>query len=412
MMSRAPREQETEEAHHTRVVRELGRFVRDPHDVVELWNDAALAHVLDPSGAPISPRVSFDVSAGFAVTGILAGLPFGTGGPLFVTLALFTVVVVPELARAALLRSSGRSAFVFVSPGGATTEMLGRKLDGARRGLLAVAGPLANLAVAALVACVGLRTSGTVAAAAHLFALWHAGWGLAQVLPLAPFAVGVALQARWRGSRAVVHQAFSTKVVLLAGLVVAKVFPSVFPVVMLAGSGAVHGFVRCYQAAVDEKNGLVAAAGRAETLIAEGEATAALRLVRGALSRVRAPKLRVRLWKCLAWAAIGKGDAFVAHGALGTLPARELDVHLVVSYLAACSRLDEAIGLLERARAAGQRTRETTKLLLDLLLRYGEVVRARRIAREDMALLTRAEMELVERTIFGARDGVEQSLRT
>jgi hypothetical protein len=403
-MPRAPEDNDRAEARRTSRWRELAHFGQVTQDPVEHWKESALARVLDTSGLPLWPRIELDVNAGFAVTGVLAGLPFGAAGPLLVTVALTTLVLVPELVRAVLLRRWGRSSFVFVGPGGAGLETVGPKLTGARRVLLAVVGPLANLGLALFLGSVALHL-GRLGPAIHTLALWHAGWGLAQALPLAPFVAGAAIQSRLRGVHAVVHQGFSTKLVLLGGLVVAKLVPIAFPLVLLAMSGAVRGFVRCYQAATDEKNGVLDGAERAERLVAMGETTEALRLLRQLLARVREPELRLRLWKCLAWAAIGNGDGFVAHSALGILPARFLDVHLVAAYLAVCGRVDEAIVLLERARVAGQRSRETTKLLLDLLLRRREVVRARRVAREDLALLAGEEVELVERRIFGPADG-------
>jgi hypothetical protein len=400
-MARAPHDEESAEARRARLGRKLAPFARDPQDPVESWKESALAQALDAEGRPLHPRVGLELSIGFAVTGMIAGLPFGAGGPALVTLALSSVVLVPELARAAWLRQWGTSSFVIVSAGGAGIETLGPKPAGLKGVLSVLVGPLANLLLAALLGLVSLRLPGAIGATVRTLSFWHAAWGAAQVLPLAPFALGMAIQRRLRGAYAVVHQGFSTKVAILGGLVVAKLFPITFPLVILALSGAVRGFVICYQAAADEKDGIPAQMRQADALVSSGETREALRLAQRALSRARSPDFRARLWKCLAWAAIGQGDAFVAHRSLGTLPRRQLDVHLVASYLAACGRGEEALALLERARAVGQRSRETTKLLLDVLLRRGEMVRARRIAREDRALLTSAEVELLERTIFG-----------
>jgi len=117
---------------------------------------------------------------------------------------------------------------------------------------------------------------------------------------------------------------------------------------------------------------------------------------------VREPALRDRACKCLAWAAIGSGDARWAHVALAMLPSRELDVHLVASYLAVRKLDDQAIELLERARVEGQRSRETTKLLLDLLLLEGQQARAFDVARSDSALLASDEMALVAGRVFAS----------
>jgi len=109
----------------------------------------------------------------------------------------------------------------------------------------------------------------------------------------------------------------------------------------------------------------------------------------------------MRLWKVLAWGAIGTNDPFLAHTALCTLPASELDVHLVAAYLSTCNRTSEAIAELEAARALGQRAPETTKLLLDLLIRQGELERVRAVAHEDASLLSDADLGLLRESVPG-----------
>jgi hypothetical protein len=401
-MSGLRREEESNEARRARVLRQLGHFRRDAADPIERWKESALSRALDAAGTPVRPRIEVGVSLGFAITGILAGLPFGPSGPLLVSAALLTVVLVPELARSLLLRVWGRSALVLVSPGGASLEVRGAKLTKYRGFVLGSVGPIASVVLAGLLLLVSRHWTAGLTAAIHTLALWHGIWGLAQALPLAPFSVGLALQARLPRPYRALHQVFSTKVVVLGGLVAAKVFPFAFPLVMLATGAAVAGFIRAYQAAVDEKTGVSDDVVRSEALVASGDAAEALRVARKALARARSSTSRVRLWKSLAWGAIGHGDPFVAHGALGALPISELDVHVVASYLAACNRRDEALELLERARVEGERSRETTKLMLDLLLDRGELVQARRIVADDHALLSSDEAALVERAICEA----------
>lgn len=73
-----------------------------------------------------------------------------------------------------------------------------------------------------------------------------------------------------------------------------------------------------------------------------------------------------------------------------------LNIHLVASYLDCCNRTQEALELLKAARALGQRAPETTRLLVDLLLRHEQKIEAGRVVSADAALLTTHELQTVE----------------
>ena len=116
-----------------------------------------------------------------------------------------------------------------------------------------------------------------------------------------------------------------------------------------------------------------------------------------------ARRARARLHLNLAWAAIGKVDPFQAHAALLRLPGDQLRVDLVAAYLACCNRDDEAAQLLHDARSLGQRARETTKLMIEVLVKIGASHDAAEIARTDRRLLTLADLRALERAGIAAR---------
>ncbi len=113
------------------------------------------------------------------------------------------------------------------------------------------------------------------------------------------------------------------------------------------------------------------------------------------ISRLAASSIRQQWAK--AWAAIGANDPFQAHLALQTLPGRLRSVDLVAAYLACCNRNDEAVALLQDARSLGQRTRQTTQLLIELLVRTGATARALEVVTEDRQLLTLEDLNALRR---------------
>jgi hypothetical protein len=78
------------------------------------------------------------------------------------------------------------------------------------------------------------------------------------------------------------------------------------------------------------------------------------------------------------------------------LAPERVDAYLVAASLNVCNRVDEATLLLLQARADGQRDQESTRLLLDLLLRSGDEASALEIARTDQILLSAEDWSALE----------------
>ncbi len=68
---------------------------------------------------------------------------------------------------------------------------------------------------------------------------------------------------------------------------------------------------------------------------------------------------------------------------------------MVAAYLECCNRSREAPILLNDARELGHRASETTKLLIDLLIRAGAVEEANRVLTNDHDLITAEEQDAV-----------------
>jgi hypothetical protein len=215
------------------------------------------------------------------------------------------------------------------------------------------------------------------------------GWGLAQLLPLVPFCVGRLLARRLVPKDRLIYATASTALVVAGGFmtVTATQQPSLLVVVLVSGMFAFASLQRAAQQLADEGSGMLGLIARAEAAIQRGECVDAIRLARAGMSTARSAAYRSQLCVAMGWGAIGEGDPFLAHAALEQLPAEALNVHLVAAYLRVCGRLTEAEALLLRARSLGHRTRETTKLLIDVQLLLGRTSEAAELAREDEGLL-------------------------
>lgn len=373
------------------------RFV----DPVEAWKALVRARFgSEASAAPGRPRIELRVHLSFVALSILWGVPLGLRGVMLVPAALLSILLVQELPRALVLRSLRRSSTVVISATGGRTESAGPPLRGMALGAFQVAGSIAN-AIAALLLLFAGRRAGAAREGELLqaLALWHALWALMQVMPVLSFRAGEAVHRNLRASARLAHASASLVFAVVLGLLLGRAAPAVFPLLALAAAGALSALGPAYRDSVDERLGTGAVAASADALLARGAPERALEVARDALGRAQGTQLRARLWRALAWSAIGVGDPILAHQALGELPPSAIDLHLVAAYLSTCNRLDEAIALLEEARALGHRSAETTKLLVDLRYRSGDSRLALATARADAALLSKDELAAVERAV-------------
>jgi hypothetical protein len=134
----------------------------------------------------------------------------------------------------------------------------------------------------------------------------------------------------------------------------------------------------------------------AESFLAAGDRELAAALATNALQVAVSPRHRARLWKVVTWSAIAARSPFAAHEALSRLPPRAMDVHIVSAYLDCCNRVREGVDLLERARASGVRSAETSKLLIDLYHREGDAAAVRALLASDSPLLSQRDRDAIE----------------
>lgn len=383
---------------HSRFPRERPLSTDDP---VESWKARVRERLAERARG--KPWLKIWLSFGFVGLALVAG-SLGGWTSLFFTLPLFgSVLLAQELPRALLARAYGRSSRVTFSADGGRIELDGDRLRGRAALLFAIVGSVTNLCCALLVL---LGTRGRIltepASLLAIYAGCHAAWGVAQLLPVAPFRMGEAIL---RVARPQVRLALSIAVVLaairLGAALDGMMAPLWLAVVATILCAAVAGAGQAFRAMWDATSGVDGIADEAEACLARGEPVTANDLALKGLGLARSQEKRSRLWKALAWAAIGRGDAFVAHtGLMGAHP-EEIDLHLLAAYLACCNRTDEAVELLEYAGALGHRRSEATKLLIDLSFRRGDDETALALVRSNHSQLSAAEREAVEAAVTG-----------
>jgi hypothetical protein len=372
-------------------------------DPVEEWKSIARARSgkvrrAGKSGAGIG----FRISAPYLFIGAGVGAPHGFSGMLIAMALLATVLLTQELPRALLARALGRSSSVVLSALGGDTEVAGQPLRGTVGVAHAIIGSVANLLVAVGALVVSeLGASAVAGLELRDLAIAHAAWGLAQALPVIPFRAGTAL-SRTAGPSLRLAAAAGCVLLLVAANALEigwTTNPVLFGLLVLSTVASVNAVKDASLDRWDERFGAARLAADAEAQLSAGYLPRSTELVRKALAVVASPRLRVRLYKTLAWSAIGKGDPFLAHSALAQIPAQEIDAYLVAAYLGCCNRVDEAIELLQTARACGDRSVEMTKLHIDLLFRQGKSDAALEVARSEKASLSADDWSAIERAV-------------
>lgn len=360
-------------------------------DDVERWKAVARAQMLgETKQRARAGRVKIEVSFGVFLFGAAAGLRFGSAGPLLTVVGLLSVVLGHELTRALVFRGLRRSSKVCISLRSAETALVGAPSPAGASPWVDVAGSVFNLSMAlGLFALLRNGVGGEAADWLRELAVAHAGWGVLQFVPLLPFRGGRSLAERLSPARRVVLGSASVAFALAATVLANRAqHGALAPLLMYALVGAAAAFASAARDDADERSEARALADLAERRLRAGDSRVAAGLAETGLSVARSRDVRDRLWRTLAWAAIGKGDILRVHEAIARLPARAVEYQLFAAYLTCCNRLEEAEQLLWEARQLGLFDPEATKLLIELLYRRDDVPALLRLARTDQELLS------------------------
>jgi len=317
------------------------------------------------------PRLRVKVTLGFLSVAALMACAGRRPSPLLVGV-LLAVALVQELPGALLARWSGRSANVSIDVVGGSTEVSEPAPSAGLKLGLASIGSVVSLAVGGAYLFGASRlvhapAASFISEAGQL----HVLWGAAHLLPFAPFKLGMLLASQLsagaRAKQALTSLLFALTLVgsLLAKLGSPLVFVALLVLVWSCCRHLLETWALARESTLDADRQLQSI----QEFTLAGDTRQAIRLGQELRQQVRSAPLRARVGRALAWAAIGEGNAALAKEALLEIPPPSVDLHLLAAFLGTCGRVRESIALLETARAQGQLTVETTKLLLDLYYR-------------------------------------------
>jgi hypothetical protein len=201
------------------------------------------------------------------------------------------------------------------------------------------------------------------------------------------------LDARLRRTRGIVF--FALAFGLVSTLVTRHGVPLVRFALMFVALSASRAAYEAFKDRHDERAGVVRNSNAARAELAAGHATQAIAIARAALGVARSTSQKRALWATIAWSAISEREPFLAHLALQNLPVGDIDVHLLAAYLGCCNRGSEAEDLLREARAAGQRSPESSKQLIELSFARGDTATVRALADADADLLSEKDLQAI-----------------
>jgi hypothetical protein len=238
-------------------------------------------------------------------------------------------------------------------------------------------------------------------------ALSHFLWGAAQILPFLPFRAGRRIARGLRPSQRLLYGGASVVFSLVLSTLAERAqLTTLLPLITFNALAAATAMGRAAPDRWDERSGAEQLADTAELKRREGDLSSAIFLAECGLLSARSVTLRQRLWTTLGWAAIGEGNAPLARRAIGELTPDAIDYYLVAAYLCCANRLDDAEQLLREARDLGHRDRDTTKLMIEVLFRRGNLAAALALAHLDPLLLSIEDWRAIKDTIPNAKLGV------
>lgn len=320
---------------------------------------------------PKAPQLRVKITLGFVAIAALMACAGRRPSPLLIGV-LLAVALVQELPGALLARWSGRSATVSIDALGGHTELREAVTSPGLKLSLATIGSLVSLAIGGVYLFGASRLAhASVASFVSEAGRLHVLWGAAHLLPFAPFKLGTLVASQLSGGARAKHALTSLlfAVALLIGSLGKLGSPLVFVALSVllwsCSRNLIESWALAHDATLDADRQLQSI----QALTLAGDTRRALQRGEQLRLQARSAQLRARVGQALAWAAIGEGNGTVAAEALAEIPPASVDLHLLAAYLGTFGRVRESIALLETARAQGQLTVETTKLLADLYYR-------------------------------------------
>jgi Zn-dependent protease len=323
------------------------------------------------------------------------------------TAIVFVSILLHEFGHATAARVFGAEPAITLHALGGLTQFEARGMTRPQRWLISFAGPAAGLLLGIAV-FVGSRVipHGPEAVSIVRSILWvNIGWSIINLLPVLPFDGGQMLSA-FLGPRrelwtAIVSGVVGTSVALvgyfqLNNLWIAFLFGS-------AGVTAIRQVKWLWQDKTDRDAGLEDELAKVRAAIAHGNVGEVLGIGGRIVEKARSSSLKNAGLLALAWAAATSGRRDEARTTIERLERdTPADPYLIAAVEDALGAPERARAWLEVERRQGVRRTESTKLLIDLYARAGELERATELASESLDVLTEEDARAV---LAAARGG-------
>jgi Zn-dependent protease len=350
-------------------------------------------------GIPVRVLSSFWIFSLILGVGGATSAPAALRGILTVTAVWFISVLLHELGHALAARRYGLQPSITLHFMGGLTHFEGGRLSRAQSCLVSFAGPAVGLLFGALVFVVARSSSPSPLARDIINSLLYIniGWTIINLLPVIPFDGGHIMASLLGPRRALAAWVISALVAApaaAAGLLKGSLWIAfIFGSATFSSVGQVR---RAWFASKEEKEGVGAELDQIRAAIQRADVPDVLARSEALAGRARTPGTKNAALLAQAWAHATAGRSAVATGIVEKLE-REAppDLYFFAVLEDALGAPERARALLEAGRQQGWKRSDTTRLLIDLYARDGQMARATDVATEELDVLSRDEARAV-----------------
>ena len=340
------------------------------------------------------------VASSFWIISLLSGIAWDNprhagpdlAGAVTWAAVVFVSILLHELGHALVARAFGAKPNITLYAMGGLTSYQGARMSRVQETVISAAGPGAGIALGGAVwlATQSLHLAGNPRLLVSQILWVNIGWSVINLLPVVPFDGGHILAAVLGPRRALTTAVISA--VVGSAVAAAGVFyvGNLWLAFIFGGASMTAvGQVRYgWQAASDRRRGLEGELVRARSAMAAGEAEEVLRIGTDVVARARTSVVRNGGLLAIAWAEATRGKAILARQTLERLErGTPVDPYFLAAVEDALGSPVRARAILEAARQQGAKSADSTKLLIDLWARDGDMDRATQLATEDADML-------------------------
>lgn len=361
-------------------------------------------------GVPVRIAASFWFIAilfGLQGVGQVADTAKAVRGALAWAGIVFVSILLHEFGHATAARAFGAAPSITLHGLGGLTQFEGGGMTRPQRWIISFAGPAVGLVLGSAVyaASLFIPHGRETEAVVDLILFVNIGWSIVNLLPVLPFDGGQMLSA-FLGPRRELWTAIVSGIVGISVAVFGYFWRNNLWVAFLFGSAGVTAIRQVkwlWLTQADRNAGLDEELDRARVAIAHGDVTQVFQHAQRVVEKARSSAVKNAGLLVLAWAEATSGRKGEARATIERLERdTPADPYLIAAVEDALGAPDRARAWLEVERRQGVRRNESTKLLIDLYARAGELDRAIEVTAESLDVLTEEDARAV---LAAARNG-------